>query len=86
MREYFTVLIRENETTNLKLLTEKLNAGFSIDRRDDIGRSMLYILRKNNYEADSLTRTVPTRAYAPEEGLAEGVSYGSSNIATDVPF
>ena len=32
MREYFIVMIKEGETTNLKLLAEKLNDGFVVDR------------------------------------------------------
>jgi len=50
MREYFVVMIKEGSTENLKLLTEKLNAGFYIDNRYDVGRSLMITLRKDASE------------------------------------
>ena len=52
MREYFTVLIKENSTDNFKLLTEKLNAGYHIDSRCEVGRSLMLILVKYNEESN----------------------------------
>lgn len=46
MREYFTVMIKENDTGNLKLLSEKLNEGFFIDDRISVGRSTVLTLQR----------------------------------------
>lgn len=43
---HFTVMIKENDTSNLKLLTEKLNEGFYINERIEVGRSTVLTLRK----------------------------------------
>ena len=46
MDEYFTVMLKENDTSNLKLLNEKLTDGFRIDDRIDVGRSTVVTLRR----------------------------------------
>jgi len=46
MREYFTIMIKENDTGNLKLLTDKLNEGFYIDNHIPVGRSTVITLQK----------------------------------------
>lgn len=46
MREYFTIMVKENDTSNLKLLTDKLNEGFYIDDRIEVGRSTLITLQR----------------------------------------
>lgn len=46
MREYFTIMLRENSDEGLKLLTQKLNSGFTVNQRVEVGRSTLVILEK----------------------------------------
>lgn len=70
MREYFTIMVKENDMANLKLLTEKLNEGFRIDDRFEVGRSTVVTLRRHA-EIQELARAVPT-------GLSS--SYASENI------
>jgi len=48
MREYFTIMVKENDTSTLKLLTEKLNDNFSIDDRIQVGKSTLLTLYRRN--------------------------------------
>lgn len=46
MYEYFTIMFKENDTSNMKLLTEKLNEGFTHDTRFEVGRSTIVTLAK----------------------------------------
>lgn len=46
MREYFTIVVKENSNENLGLLTEKLNAGFHVDRYYEVGKGGIFILEK----------------------------------------
>lgn len=66
MREYFTVMFKENDTSNLKLLTEKLNAGFGIENQVSVGRSTVVTLSR--YQRDNsdsiLAESEPTPVFA----------------------
>lgn len=53
---YFTVMVKEGETSNLKTLTEKLTDGYYIGDRIEVGRSTLLVLEKRVYE--EIERTV----------------------------
>lgn len=57
---YFTIMIKENDTTNLKLLTEKLTQGFYINDRIEVGRSTVLTLRKReeNRLGESFVHTI----------------------------
>lgn len=46
MREYFTIVVKENSNENLGLLTEKLNSGFHVDRYYEVGKGGIFILEK----------------------------------------
>lgn len=46
MREYFTIMLKENDTSNLKLLAEKLTEGFYVDDRIEVGRSTVLTLQR----------------------------------------
>ena len=63
MDEYFTVMLKENDTSNLKLLNEKLTDGFRIDDRIDVGRSTVVTLRRRVRNSEltlrSQTREIP---------------------------
>lgn len=48
--EHITILLKENTTDNLKLLTEKLNEGYYINDRIVVGRSTVLALRKPQRE------------------------------------
>ena len=50
MVEYFTIMIKENDASNLKLLTEKLNDGFTVDERIEVGKSTVVALRRRSSE------------------------------------
>lgn len=43
---YETIMIKENDVTNLNKVTEKLNEGFRIDDRIEVGRSTVLTMRK----------------------------------------
>lgn len=48
MNEHFTILLKENESTNLKLLTEKLNDGFFVTDTITVGRSTVITLKRHS--------------------------------------
>lgn len=75
MRTYFTIMIKENDTTNMKLLTEKLNEGFSLRDQISVGRSTVITLQK--YEAE-------VTSGLSVAGLTSSAAYSILN--TDVPF
>ena len=54
MREYLTVMIKENDTTNLGFLTERLNEGYRVDDRIDVGRSTVITLYRRTEEQNVL--------------------------------
>lgn len=70
MREYFTIMIKENDTSNLKLLTDKLNDGFHVEDRIEVGRSTVVTLQKRresqpvlrNYAREVLSQIEPMDA------------------------
>ncbi len=78
MYEYFTVLLKENDTSNLKLLNDKLSEGFRLDDRIEVGRSTVLTLRKikeretdiamNNYD----TQTEPASRGIISSGALRG--------------
>jgi hypothetical protein len=63
MREYFTVVIKENSTENMGLLTEKLNDGFGVDRFYEVGKMGVFILEKHTH---SNTRPTLAEGYVVE--------------------
>jgi hypothetical protein len=56
MPDHYTILLKENDTTHLGKVTEKLNEGYYVNNYINVGKSVLLILRKNeehielNYE------------------------------------
>lgn len=76
MNEFFTVLLKENESTNIKLLTEKLNDGFHISDTITVGRSTVVTLRRNS-RSNRLTESVAVGMSSSD------LSYGSSET---IPF
>jgi hypothetical protein len=81
MDNHFTIMLKENDTSNLKLLTEKINEGFYVNERIEVGRSTVIILRKpeerrnrNNRYADLIERAVENE-----------MVYGSSTLASIAP-
>lgn len=59
MREYFTIMVKENDTSNLKLLTEKLNAGFYISNHIPAGRSTVITMEKQTQNRNILRNSAP---------------------------
>lgn len=66
-------MIKENDTSNLKLLTEKLNDGFYVEDRIEVGRSTVVTLQKRR---ESNTRSV-MRNYVQEMADSLPVDLGS---------
>jgi hypothetical protein len=78
MDKHFSILLKENDTNNLKLLTEKLNEGFYVNERIEVGRSTVIVLRKPE------ERTRRSRYADLVDQAVEGVLYsGSSLIAVE---
>lgn len=72
MNEHFTILLKENESTNLKLLTEKLNDGFFVTDTITVGRSTVITLRRHSRNN--------TLTMGSAEVSATDISYGDSTI------
>ena len=64
---YFTMLVKENDSSSLKKFTEMLTDGYFIDNCYNIGRSTLFIFRKRH--TDLTPASVP-------EGITLRSSYG----------
>lgn len=80
MYEYFTIMFKENDTSNMKLLTEKLNEGFHINDRTAVGRSTILTLAKSRQEETNDTGRLSI------SGGERPVSVRSGYSHSDVPF
>ena len=65
MYEYFTVLLKENSNDNLKLLNDKMNAGFTVDNQITVGKSTVVTLRKRAEPRVNTNLTYETDAAIP---------------------
>lgn len=77
MREYFTIMIKENDTTNLKLLQEKLTEGFYLNDRIEVGRSTVLTMQRMVETNSSRTtnRTVESEGVPVSLGLETAITY-----------
>lgn len=73
MNEHFTILLKENESTNLKLLTEKLNDGFFVTDTITVGRSTVITMRRHSRNN---TLTIGSQEMSTRDESA----YGDSTI------
>jgi hypothetical protein len=76
MREYFSIMIKENDTSTLKLLTEKLNEGFVYDNQYTVGRSTVITLQKYTQTRENLIAR-NQQEYSQD--------YGALPVATSIP-
>lgn len=52
--EYFTIVLKEGSSENMGLFTEKLNEGYYLDNKIQVGKSTTLVLRNNKYEGKNL--------------------------------
>ena len=74
MNEFFTIMLKENDTNGLKLLTEKLNDGFRVDETITVGRSSVVSLR----------RLVRTNELIPRNSSLAEASLGLENLISEI--
>jgi hypothetical protein len=82
MKTFFTIMIKENDTANMGLLTEKLNDGYTVRDQITVGKSTVITLQK--YDCAEKKRSELTELRA---GVSLGPEHGYSCVQnTEVPF